>query len=62
MTLTDQEEQVLTPTEALEELKKQKKNGMWAFVDGQVRDIYDLDESDLIDAEDITLTYEIQGG
>jgi len=62
MTLTNQEEKVLTPEEALEELKRQKANGMWAFINGQARDIYDLDLEDLIDAEDITLTYEIQGG
>ncbi len=62
MTLTNQEEKVLTPAEALEELKRQKANGMWAFIDGQAKDIYDLDLEDLIDAEDITLTYEIQGG
>ncbi|MGV8131141.1 MAG: hypothetical protein ACP5N7_03525 [Candidatus Pacearchaeota archaeon] len=62
VTLTEQNDQVLSPAEALEELKRQKKNGKWAFINGQSRDIMDLTEEDLIDAEDITLTYEINGG
>jgi hypothetical protein len=62
MTLANQEDKVLSPAEALEELKRQKANGMWCFVDGQIKDIYDLDLEDIINAEDIMLTYEVMGG
>lgn len=61
-TLQSSEKKVLTPEEALKELKRQNENGMWAFVDGKIADIDQLDADDLLNAEDITLMYEIQGG
>lgn len=61
-TLQNSDKQVLTPEEALAELKRQNANGMWAFIDGKITDVNQLDTDDLLNAEDITLMYEIQGG
>ncbi len=60
--LQSMDKQVLTPEEALAELKRQKANGMWAFIDGKETDVSLLSEEDLLNAEDIALMYEIQGG
>ena len=64
MTISGEEEKTLTISEAIAELKKQKENGKWLFINGHEKNIYDLDEEDFIDMEDaeIMLTHGIQGG
>lgn len=61
-TLQASEKKVLTPEQALEELRRQRANGMWAFIDGKETDVNLLTPEDLENVEDIELMYEIQGG
>ncbi|MBU1067543.1 hypothetical protein KKE60_07125 [Patescibacteria group bacterium] len=57
----EQEQKVLTPEEALEELKRQQADGKWIFVNGQERSVDDLEIKDILDAE-IDSMYSIEGG